>query len=448
MVFSFLMLLAPLAVLGLPGSFSRFVEHYRIKGQLETFVRRVAKLSVALTLLLMTLILIFPGVFSRVVFRDGQHVGVTQCMAITLVAVVGLNFLQSLMEAMRQFRIVTLMRFTAGIMFAVVGTGLMLVWNDMTTAATIGFAISCVFGSAPAIWFFCRYRGAIRDYGQRLSHSQMWQRVAPFAIWLWFANVLQNMFEMSDRYMLVHWSTATAAQALEFVGQYHSGRVIPLLLLGVAVVLEGMLLPYMTATWEENRRDDARKQLNWTIKSIAIGFTLSAVGVILVAPLLFNWVLEGRYGDGLAVLPMTLVYCIWLSLSTVGQSYIWVAEKGRLMMFISTIALVSNLVLNALLIPTAGLWGAVFATTVACLILMTLILAVNRLLGCPTDKGVWITAALPLALLLPIPIMLTVAVVILYVGIRSQLIFTNDEKKRLRTETGKIIEKVRQSMHR
>ncbi len=170
MVFSFLMLLAPLAVVGLPGSFSRFVEHYRKKGQLETFVRRVFKLSAVLTFLLMTLMLIFPGVFSEVVFRDGRHIAVIYCMAITLVFVVGLNFLQSLMEAMRQFRVVTMMRFTAGIMFAVAGTGLMFVWNDMTTAATVGFAISCACGSRRDLVFL----------PLSWCHTRLWPTAFPF----------------------------------------------------------------------------------------------------------------------------------------------------------------------------------------------------------------------------------------------------------------------------
>ncbi len=37
MTYSFLMLAAPLAVLGVPGSFGRYAEHYRQRGHLRTF---------------------------------------------------------------------------------------------------------------------------------------------------------------------------------------------------------------------------------------------------------------------------------------------------------------------------------------------------------------------------------------------------------------------------
>ncbi|HEY2147725.1 MAG TPA: hypothetical protein VGH32_07290, partial [Pirellulales bacterium] len=40
--FKFLMLGAPLAVLGLPGSFGRYLEYYRRRGHLKTFLRRTA----------------------------------------------------------------------------------------------------------------------------------------------------------------------------------------------------------------------------------------------------------------------------------------------------------------------------------------------------------------------------------------------------------------------
>ena len=80
------------------------------------------------------------------------------------------------------------------------------------------------------------------------------------------------MFEVADRYMLVHWADATAEQAHGFVGQYHSGRVIPMLLVGIAVVLEGMLMPYITVLWEQEKRQESGRQVSFALKLIAVGF--------------------------------------------------------------------------------------------------------------------------------------------------------------------------------
>ena len=45
--FGFLNLAAPLAVLGLPGSFGRYVEYFRQRGQFHVFLRRTTFVSAA-----------------------------------------------------------------------------------------------------------------------------------------------------------------------------------------------------------------------------------------------------------------------------------------------------------------------------------------------------------------------------------------------------------------
>src|ERR1700749_3705906 len=50
MAYSFLLLAAPVIVLGLPGSFGRFLERYRQRGQLRTFLRRGTIWSALLTI--------------------------------------------------------------------------------------------------------------------------------------------------------------------------------------------------------------------------------------------------------------------------------------------------------------------------------------------------------------------------------------------------------------
>src|SRR6187401_2190143 len=49
MAYSFLLLAAPVIVLGLPGSFGRYLERYRQRGRLCTFLRRANIGTLALT---------------------------------------------------------------------------------------------------------------------------------------------------------------------------------------------------------------------------------------------------------------------------------------------------------------------------------------------------------------------------------------------------------------
>ncbi len=422
------MLLAPLAVLGLPGCFGKFTEHYRQRGQLKSFVGRIGIISLVSTVIMSSAILTFPSKFSYLLFRDPTQTGLTLCLGVTLILVSASNFLATLMESLRQVRIVTVMRFITGISFAVLATMLLLLWDDSASAATTGFGISCGIGALPAIWILWKYRGIFSDSGNRLPQATMWKRIAPFAAWLWVANLLNNLIEVSDRHMLIHWSNTTVDLAQGSVGQYHSGRVIPLLLVSLGAVISGALLPYMSEAWEAGKKHQAKNQVNMAIKLVSVTFTMGGALILMLAPLLFNTILQGRYNDGLGVLPITLVYCIWFSLMTIGQEYLWVAEKGKWATLAVGLGLILNVVLNMILIPHFGLFGAVFATAIGNASILTTLFLMNHYFGCQTDRGIWLCALLPLLLVTSKPVAIVATIALLAITTFSETIFSREEK--------------------
>lgn len=442
MVWSFLMLLAPLAVLGLPGCFGRFSEYYRSRGQLRSFIIRIAAVSTLMTVALVSLIVAFPATVSELIFGSDQQIGVVYGLAAALLIVSLSNFLSSLMESLRQVKVVTAMRFLTGIVFALAGSCLIWVWEDSASAAAIGYAVACIIGITPAIWVLWKFRGDIDNHGDDLGHAEMWKRIAPFAIWLWASNLCHNFFEVSDRYMLIHWSDVPADLAQGFVGQYHSGRVVPLLFVSVATMLGGVLLPFMSAHWEAGKPERAVKQLNWTVKLVSLIFTAGGIIVLLLSPILFQWILEGRYDEGLKVLPMTLVYCTWFCLFIVGQDYLWVAEKGKWAAMAIFTGLAVNIVLNMALIPSMGLKGAVLATTLGNLTNLLLIFSLNHYFGCKTDAGIWVCVATPMLLIVP-PLMGIVCMIgLVCIAWESDWFFSSEEKSEIRTALESAVEKV------
>lgn len=431
LIYSFVLMIAPLAVLGLPGCFGRFVEHYQRRGQLMTFLKRINWICGIATAGTAILLLAIPDAFSWILFRETGNTAIIYAFAFTLVGVAVINYLTSLMEALRQVRIVTLMRFVAAILFTIVATGFLSVWENGTLAVTIGLGVGSSLACIPAFWFLWKNRAGLASNGDPLTQRSMWVRIAPYAAWMWMCNLLHNLFEVADRYMLVHYSPVDAEIAQGLVGQYHSGRVIPTVLVGVATMLGGILMPYMTAHWERNEKDKARTQLNWTIKLIAISFTLIGAAVLLFAPMLFETVLQGRYNDGLAVLPLALIYCIWFSLFIVAQDYLWVAEEGKFGVVAIGVGVAANLILNALLIPKYELWGAVGATSIANGLTVAMIYLINYWKGAKPDLGCWLTAGLPLMILLPSSISIVCLVGFVLTAVSTRLIFNGDEKKQI-----------------
>ena len=84
----------------------------------------------------------------------------------------------------------------------------------------------------------------------------MWTRILPFAAALWCSNLIGNLFDLSDRYMLLHLTAAGEASGQALVGQFYCGRILPNLLLSLGMMLGGVLLPYLSCDWE--RRDFGR----------------------------------------------------------------------------------------------------------------------------------------------------------------------------------------------
>src|SRR5262245_27954272 len=109
--FGFLSLAAPLAVLGLPGSFGRYAEYYRQRGQLRTFLYRATSASVVLTVCAVAVIGIGRNWFSELIFGDSGQGALVGWIALCTAAVVVNNFLVSLFLSMRLYRVVTGLQF-------------------------------------------------------------------------------------------------------------------------------------------------------------------------------------------------------------------------------------------------------------------------------------------------------------------------------------------------
>ena len=360
-------------------------------------------------------------------FRDVAQTRLVMVMAASVILVVAFNFSASLLEALRQVRLVTVMRFINGLAFAGFALGLLLVWDHGTEAVTIGFAASCLIAILPAVWYFWKNWSLVDASRLPLAPKTMWTRIAPFAAWLWVINLVSNLYEVADRNMLLHLAPVSPTDAQGMVGQYHSGRIIPLVLVGLAAMLSGILMAYMTASWERGERKQVSQQLRWTLKLVGLGFTGIGVCVLIVSPLLFDVVLQGKFNDGLSVLPLTLVYCIWYSLVTVGQDYLWCREKGKWACLAVVVGLVLNVTLNLFLIPKYGLGGAVWATAVSNLGALITLFWMNSYFGWRPDRGIYLTAVLPLVLLFPLNLTIALLLVFVWGGMKYRWLFNEDE---------------------
>ena len=134
----------------------------------------------------------------------------------------------------------------------------------------LAYSIACWLSAAWSLWFVRRsWRGVPRDEPP-LGHRQLWAKLVPFFIWVTITDLLANLFAIVDRYMILHYSPAGPAAALSEVGQYHSSRIIPLLMVSVALLLGGILTPHLSRDWEAGNKHLAKARLRMFSETLGV----------------------------------------------------------------------------------------------------------------------------------------------------------------------------------
>jgi len=398
--YNFLLLAAPFVVLGIPGSFGRYVEKYRQQGQLRAFLRRTISISGLLTALAVIGMITFPQPLAWLLFGDRGQWQLVWWLAGTLSAVLAFNSIMELLTAMRLVRIVSLLQMVNSMGFALAGVGLLYFTTMREQAVIVSYGVGSLVAAIGGAFVLARFWRDLPKHEPRLGQYDLWAQLMPFATWMWVANFVGNMFEAADQFMLKHFSNVDAISADALVGQYYSSRVVPLLLVSLAFMVGGSLLPHLIRDWEAGRRELVCRRLNQAVKSLSVAFTFGSGLVLLAAPLVFTWALRGKYDAGLAILPGTLIYCLWYSIGAIANNYLLCAENARIGCVAFGAGLVSNVGLNFLLAPIFGLVGVVVATAAANAIALALIYYLSWLNGMRWDRGVIFTSLLPLALCL------------------------------------------------
>jgi O-antigen/teichoic acid export membrane protein len=432
MVYSFLMLAAPLAVLGVPGSFGRYAEHYRQRGHLRTFLHRAAAWTLACTLTSVALVEWLAPELSQLVFGSPDYAGVMRVIGVCLVSVILYHTLSSLLTSLRLYRIVSAMNFAQSFLFAALS--LVLLWRRPEMMAILyGYSAACVVASVGAVLWAWPALRSIDSPQDELVHREFWSKLLRFAFFVWATNLLTHLFAIVDRTMLVHYAGMTPAEAMDQIGHYHASRIIPLLMVSVAELLTGMVMPHLSHDWEAGRRSEVSARLNLAIKLTAIGMLLFGACVIAAGPLMFNVVLQGRYELGLTVLPWTVAGCVWYSVYLIAQNYLWCAEKNWLQSVPLVLGLTATVLLNLALLPFYGLYGCVLAAAGGAAICLIAVLALNRRHGMGVDRGAWLLACSPVALGLGTWPALVACGIIIALSLSSNWILSAAERYQLKS---------------
>ena len=441
MAFGFLMLAGPLLVMSLPGTFGRYVDRYRQTGQLRSFLCRTAAFCAALAVPSLLVILVCREGLSYLIFGSREHAGTVVLAALGLPAVIAFNFCTCLFTSLRNMRLVSLVELANSVFFGLFGIALLSRGHASAGAMVAAYGLACLLCVMGSLVWLAREWKRFPQVAVAMPHRELWSRLLPLAAWLMLINFLWNMFDVVDRYMIVHLAPGSAANALAEVGNYRSSRVLPLLLSSITMMIAGALLPHLSHDWEAGRRTRVSEQLNLFLKVWSLILTAGAAAVLFIAPLLFKVGFQSKFGDGLHVLPWTLTYCTWFGLSALLQTYLWCAEKASVASLVALLGVIVNVVLNLLLLPRLGLPGAVLATAAANGVVLFLMLGLSSRHGFRVHRGTVVGLLLPLSIPLgPWIVLLTLTAVVLD-AVATDHYLSREEKQEIRAGAEKYLGK-------
>ena len=156
MAFSFLLVAAPVAVCSIPGTFGRYVEHYRQRGQLAAFIRRTALACGGLAAVACTLMVFFRDWLSSLVFGAGDQSAMIPLAAGCLLTVVAYNFLMELLTSLRSIRLLSIAQLINSVVFALLGVALLASWGCTAASVLVSYGGSCLVAAVAAAYWLHR----------------------------------------------------------------------------------------------------------------------------------------------------------------------------------------------------------------------------------------------------------------------------------------------------
>lgn len=216
----------------------------------------------------------------------------------------------------------------------------------------------------------------IRRYIRPVIDTGILNKIIIFSIPLAIAGIFTDLTDVADRFILNIYLDAKT------VGIYSFSYKIAMVMNVLVISFRTAWTPYSLRTYRE--RDDygiifasqlkkliAMSALLFLSVSIFIDdlFTLSISGVRLF---------DAQYLPGITIVPVVITGYIFNGLASFFSVYPFVSNKSYHFLAADSIAAVSNIAINFLLIPVYGIMGAAFATCLSYLFCMLYLAYISR----------------------------------------------------------------------
>lgn len=224
--------------------------------------------------------------------------------------------------------------------------------NDKYFGKICGSAVS-----ATIVGLFLYIKIMLR--GRKLISLKYWKFCLPIAIPLIFHNLSHLVLNQADKIMLQKMTTAAA------VGIYGFTYTIGSLINTIQLAINSAWVPWYYDGLKLGDKDGIKQKSKIYISV----FTTMTVLFILGVPEVVKIFSSQEYWTGIPLLPIIIIGYYFVFLYTFPANYQFYIKETKFIAMATILSGLVNVIINAILIPSMGIYGAAIATLIAYIVL-------------------------------------------------------------------------------
>lgn len=346
-----ILLISNLVALGLPYAMVRFLAVIKIKSEVQEGFYSIISITLISALILSFILFIFSQQIGKILFNGDTLVAVILPLIVIIASLN--NLFLSYFRTFQQMKKYSLILFIQSYLnialvsyFAISGYGVL--------GVVIGLLIAYI------TTFLIMYFFILLDIGFKLPKFTHVKEYLSFSLPTVPSNLSFWIVDSSDRYIIgILLGTA-------FVGYYSPsytlGYTITMLLVPFSTLLPSVLTKY----YDENKMENVKTVLTYSLKYFLIIAIPSVFGLSLLSkPLLMILTTPDIAINGYLVTPFVAISALLSGIYGIYVLVLILEKKTKVIGTVWSIAAILNILLNILLIPYLGIIGAAFVTLIA-----------------------------------------------------------------------------------
>lgn len=418
-------IIVPLAIVGIPSCYNRYIPQYEKNGMLIDFLKKTYAITIAIGLCTVLFFIYLSDYLSRFIYGTSEQKVVMILCGLTVLPLVLYRNLFSTFSGLRNFKMRSLLEFAQACFFTIFGILLVILYARTAQSAIFANLCSYIFVSIFFGLLLWNYLSNDKKQFLKIHESGFYRKILKFSIWFVLTPLVITIFRYTDRWMLNKFLD------LNSVGVYSVAGNITEIIFAVGIIAGNVLAPNLANDWEYGKKTQVIDKINSAIKMIII-FLLgcSILFVLLKRQIIF--VLYGyKYLDTIPVINILLLFYLINTVWWIIGIYPTLIEKPYFI-FVSAIGgLLINIYLNYKLIPIYGIIGAAAATAIAFSVIVIILFILNKWNKFYLEPKTIFVCLTPFILLLGQGIMTVSYIVLLLIIISTGLLLTKKEKKLL-----------------